>query len=225
MTQPQVFRPAAPERLSIAGPAGSLEALIETPADSTRRCFGVVCHPHPLFGGAMTNKVVHSVARCWQELGVPTLRFNFRGVGASQGHYDEGRGETDDALAVIEYGRRRWPGAAAWLAGFSFGAYVALRVAERTRLALLVTVAPPVGRWEFGDLGAPDCPWLIVQGDRDELVDVNAVRDWAATRRPEPQVAIVAGAEHFFHGRLHELRELVRAFTVRVSDPGPRSTA
>ncbi|MGB9329374.1 MAG: hypothetical protein WCB10_01260, partial [Steroidobacteraceae bacterium] len=110
--------------MSIAGPAGGLQALIETPApeaDSAApvSAFAVVCHPHPLFGGTMDNKVVYTVARAFEQLHSPAIRFNFRGVGASAGVYDEGRGETQDALAVIAYGRHRWPQAALWLAGFS----------------------------------------------------------------------------------------------------------
>lgn len=216
MTEAPPFRPPAAERISIDGPAGAIEALIEDPVARPPDCFGIVCHPHPLFGGAMTNKVVHSVARCWQELGVPTLRFNFRGVGASQGRYDEGQGETDDVLAVVAFGRRRWPGAELWLGGFSFGAYVALRAAAQARPALLVTVAPPVGRWDFTTLTTPGCPWLIVQGDRDELVDAATVQAWAGAQRPAPQLAILKGAEHFFHGRLQELREAVHEFSVRA---------
>ncbi len=208
-------RPPAAERALIDGPAGAIEALIEVPPGAAPARFGVLCHPHPLFGGTMNNKVVHSVARCWNELGVPTVRFNFRGVGASQGQHDNGRGEADDALAVIAFGRQRWPRADLWLAGFSFGAYVALRVAAGAIPALLVTVAPPVGRWDFGGLVAPACPWLIVQGDRDELVDAHAVRAWASALRPLPQIVILEGAEHFFHGRLLELRAAVREFSLR----------
>jgi uncharacterized protein len=207
------FQPPRPERLEIPGPVGLLEALREVPAAAQApRAFGVICHPHPLFGGTMTNKVVHMLARSCHELGVPTLRFNFRGVGASAGQYDDGRGETDDALAVIEHGRTLWPGAALWLAGFSFGAWVALRAAPRAAAARLVTVAPPVGRWDFAGLGTPGCPWLIVQGDQDELVDAAAVQQWAALQQPAPQLALLAGAEHFFHGRLNELRDVVNGF-------------
>ncbi len=220
MTDTPASRPPFAERQAIAGPAGEIEALIETPSPATPDVFGVVCHPHPLFGGAMTNKVVHTVARSWQELGVPTLRFNFRGVGASQGRYDEGRGETDDALAVIAFGNRRWSGAALWLAGFSFGAYVALRAAAVARPDLLVIVAPPVGRWDFTPLRAPDCPWLIVQGDQDDLVDAAAVQSWARALRPGPRLEILPGAEHFFHGRLHELRNVVRDFSGRFATAG-----
>ncbi len=207
------FQPPRPERLEIPGPVGLLEALREVPAAAQApRAFGVICHPHPLFGGTMTNKVVHMLARSCHELGVPTLRFNFRGVGASAGQYDDGRGETDDALAVIEQGRALWPGAALWLAGFSFGAWVALRAAPRAAAARLVTVAPPVGRWDFAGLGTPGCPWLIVQGDQDELVDAAAVQQWAALQQPAPKLALLTGAEHFFHGRLNELRDVVNGF-------------
>jgi alpha/beta superfamily hydrolase len=207
------FQPPNPERLEIPGPVGQLEALREVPASAQApRAFGVICHPHPLFGGTMTNKVVHMLARSCHELGVPTLRFNFRGVGASAGQYDDGRGETDDALAVIEQGRALWPGAALWLAGFSFGAWVALRAAPRAAAARLVTVAPPVGRCDFSGIPTPTCPWLIVQGDQDELVDAAAVQQWAAQQQPTPELAVLAGAEHFFHGRLNELRDVVGGF-------------
>lgn len=207
------FQPPRPERLEIAGSVGVLEALCEQPeAAGAPAAFGVICHPHPLFGGTMTNKVVHMLARSCHELGLPTLRFNFRGVGASAGEYDEGRGETDDALAVVARGRELWPGAALWLAGFSFGAYVALRAAPRAAAARLVTVAPPVGRWDFAAVDPPACPWLIVQGDRDELVDAAVVQAWATQQPRPPQFALIPGAEHFFHGRLHELRDVVGRF-------------
>lgn len=201
------FVPPAPQRIVIDGPAGPIEALIEAPPGAeSARAFGVVCHPHPLFGGTMTNKVVHTVARAWHELGLPTLRFNFRGVGGSAGSHDGGSGETQDALAVIAQGRRLWPRAPLWLAGFSFGSYVALRAAAPAAPACLVTVAPPVGRWDFSAIAAPQCPWLIVQGDRDELVDASAVGDWARAQSPAPRLVLLDGAEHFFHGRLHDLR-------------------
>lgn len=213
-----VFRPPVPTALELVGGAGVIEALLEEPADAGPvTAFGVVCHPHPLFGGSMTNKVVHTLARVWQELGVPTLRFNFRGVGASAGGYDEGNGETTDALQVIDWGRQRWPGAAPWIAGFSFGSFVALRAAQSAAPGLLVTVAPPIGRWDFAGLQAPNAPWLIVQGDQDELVDVGAVRDFVRALEPRsPSLAVMAGAEHFFHGRLHELRDIVRQFSAPV---------
>ncbi len=193
--------------LDIPGPAGVLEALLEDPGGDGRY-FGVICHPHPLHGGTLHNKVVHTLARAMQEHGLPTLRFNYRGVGRSTGTYDDGRGETDDALAVIEWGRGRWSGARPVLAGFSFGAAVALRAAAATAAARLITVAPAVGQ-AAASLPPPGCPWLLVIGDADELVDCAAVRSWAEGFEPPPVLRIFAGGDHFFHGRLQELRAVV----------------
>jgi len=207
------FRPPVPQPAVIDGPAGALEARVEDPAPaSAPGAAGVVCHPHPLYGGTMQNKVVHTIARAMQELGVPTVRFNFRGVGSSAGSYDGGVGELEDALAVCDWARRRWPGAPLLLAGFSFGAAVALEAASRVAPRALVTVAPPVGRIIVSEVARPDCPWLIVQGEQDELVDAATVRRWAAGFEPPPRLAMFAGAEHFFHGRLGELRAAVLDF-------------
>jgi alpha/beta superfamily hydrolase len=207
------FRPPVPQPAVIDGPAGALEARVEDPSVAPApRAAGVVCHPHPLYGGTMQNKVVHTVARAMQELGVPTVRFNFRGVGSSAGSYDGGVGELEDALAVCEWARRRWPGAPLWLAGFSFGAAVALEAASRVAPRALVTVAPPVGRIIVTPVARPDCPWLVVQGEQDELVDAATVRRWAASFESPPRLAMLAGAEHFFHGRLGELRAAVLEF-------------
>jgi len=158
----------------------------------------------------MTNKVVHTVARAMNELGIPSIRFNFRGVGASEGTYDEANGETQDALAVIEYGRARWPTAALWLGGFSFGGGVAIRAASRTATQQLVLVAPAVRLVDVSD-AHPDCRILVVQGDADTTVEPAAVLSWAATMKPEPKVTVLAGVEHFFHGRLNELRDAILA--------------
>jgi len=207
------FRPPAPLPASIPGPAGVIEARVEDPARSVPpRAVGVVCHPHPLHGGTMQNKVVHTLARAMQELGVPTVRFNFRGVGASQGVYDGGPGEVEDALAAIEWARARWNCERLWLAGFSFGAAVALQAGVRAAADALVTVAPPVGRLLVERVARPGCPWLVVQGDRDELVDFETVQAWAAAYAPPPQFAPMHGAEHFFHGRLAGLRAMVIEF-------------
>jgi alpha/beta superfamily hydrolase len=208
-------RPSQAERLTLEGPAGALQALLETPpveGVSAPPAFGVVCHPHPLHGGAMDNKVVWTLARAFQQLGAPTLRFNFRGVGTSAGSYDEGRGETADALAVVDYGRQRFPAAALWLAGFSFGGVVALRAAAAAHPARVVAVAPGITRVDAGQVPPPDCPWLIVQGDADEVVPPQAVLEWARTLIPAPTLRLLPGAGHFFHGRINELREVVLDF-------------
>jgi alpha/beta superfamily hydrolase len=208
------FRPPAPERLEIAGPAGPLEALVETPAEFDGARMAVVCHPHPLFGGTMTNKVVHVAARALQEMGYATVRFNFRGVGASAGAFDEGRGEADDATAVADWAAQRWPGATLTLAGFSFGSFVAFQVATRRTTRQLLTIAPPVRRFDFATLAVPSAPWVVFQGDRDELVDWNDVVAWTKSLSPPPTVVILPGAEHFFHGRLNDLREEIHAHLV-----------
>jgi uncharacterized protein len=209
------FRPPAPLAVSIQGPAGALEARIEDPvaAGQARQVIGVVCHPHPLHGGTMQNKVVHTVARAMQEAGAATVRFNFRGVGGSAGVYDNGIGELADALAVVDWARAHFDCETLWLAGFSFGAATALQAATRGAAPRkLVTVAPPVGRIIVDPIPRPDCPWLVVQGDQDELVDVELVRRWVAGYDPAPELAVLAGAEHFFHGRLNELRTTVLRF-------------
>jgi hypothetical protein len=213
------FRPPAPRPVIVAGPAGPLEARLEDPVPAERpRACGVVCHPHPLYGGTMQNKVVHTLARAMQELGVPTLRFNFRGVGGSAGHYDGGAGELEDALAACAWARAHWGCGTLWLAGFSFGSAVALQAAAVAGPAALVTVAPPVGRIIVAPVPRPSCPWLVVQGDRDELVDAATVRRWAGEFARPPRLEMLEGAEHFFHGRLVELRSVVKRFLSEPSD-------
>lgn len=205
-----------PEKVSIAGPAGALEAVVEQPEHSDGTRFGVVCHPHPVYGGALTNKVVHTIARALNEQGIATIRFNFRGVGASEGTFDDARGETDDALAVVEWGKARWPGASLWLSGFSFGGGIAIRVAARVRVEQLIVVAPAVRLVDVAG-AVPHCPTLVVQGEADETVDPKSVLSWAATLDPPPKIAVLPGVEHFFHGRLHDLRATI----LSVKAPSP----
>jgi uncharacterized protein len=201
------------EVFTVTGPVGALEARLETAdGDATPGVFGVVCHPHPLYGGTMDNKVTHVIARSMVECGVPALRFNFRGVGASAGQFDNGRGETEDLAAVVAEGRSRFPSAALWLGGFSFGAFVALRAAARLAPVKLVAVAPPVARFELGDVAHPDCDWMLAQGDADDVVPPDAVLAWAAQQPRKPRLHVLQGAGHFFHGKLHELKPLVLDF-------------
>jgi alpha/beta superfamily hydrolase len=204
------FRPPVPERLLLAGTAGELEAVFEVPAEFAGDRVALVCHPHPLFGGTMDNKVVVIAARALQEKGYATLRFNFRGVGQSAGSWDLGRGEAEDALAAARALQERWPAAELLVAGFSFGAYVATQLATRLPVRQLITIAPPVQRFDFSKLAVPQCPWLVIQGDRDELVDHEAVLAWTKALEPAPLVVVLPGAEHFFHGRLNDLRAAVQ---------------
>lgn len=216
------MKPPQAERRALPGASGPLEALVETPAESRAipAAFGVICHPHPLYGGTLDNKVVWTLARAFQRFGAPTIRFNFRGIGASAGTHDDGRGEVDDALAAIAYGRERWPQAALWLGGFSFGGVVALRAAATAQPACLVTVAPGVTKSDVRDAPRPACPWLILQGGADDVVPADVVRAWAHTLSPAPELRVLPGAGHYFHGHINELRDAIVEFMQRASAAG-----
>lgn len=202
--------------MQVPGPVGPLEALLELPSGvastESPAAFAVICHPHPLHGGTMHNKVVHTLARAFLELGIPAFRFNYRGVGASAGSYDEGVGETADALAVVAAGRSRWPDARLVLAGFSFGGVVALRAAAAVPPERLVTVAPAVDRVPLEMLQDPPRHWLLIQGLEDEVVPQPRVRAWADSLASPPQCAWLPGVGHFFHGALAPLKAAVQQF-------------
>ncbi len=205
---------ATEQRFVIAGPAGQLEIkLLET--DAPLRGLAVMCHPHPLHGGTMENKVVYTVQRAMVDLGFHCARFNFRGVGESQGVFDHGNGEADDLNAVTAWLKARFPQQTRlWLAGFSFGSYVAARSANVLQAEQLISIAPPVQRFDFSTMDMPRCPWLVVMGDADEVVAPQAVFDWLDQLSPPPRQIRMAGAGHFFHGRLVELRDqLTQALT------------
>jgi alpha/beta superfamily hydrolase len=192
------------------GPAGDLEVFATSPDGATSQTpIGIVCHPHPLHGGTMTNKVVTTLARTLKELNLRTVRFNFRGVGKSVGAFDNGKGESDDLLAIIQWVKEIYPNAPIWLAGFSFGAYIAAKMATQIPIAKLICVAPPVINFSMQDLPAITCPWIVVQGDQDEIVSAEAVFAWAENRNPKPIIIRMHGAGHFFHGQLLEMRRLL----------------
>ena len=192
------------------GPAGRIEGLLDDP-EAAPTAVAVVCHPHPLQGGTMQNKVAYMLARAFNDMGAVSLRFNFRGVGKSEGVFDEGIGETDDALAAIDWLMARHPGVPLWLGGFSFGSFVSLRVQSRRPVRRLVTVAPAVERFDTQDVVPPTCPWLLVQGLEDDVVSPQKVLAWARSLAEPPRILEMAGAGHFFHGRLSQLREAVAA--------------
>jgi alpha/beta superfamily hydrolase len=198
------------QRVVIPGPAGGLEGLIETPAEPLLGV-ALICHPHPLHQGTMNNKVVFTLARTFTRLGSVAVRFNFRGVGRSQGSYAEGVGETDDAIAVGRWMRNLWPRLPFYLGGFSFGAKIALQAAAALDPDRLVVVAPPVARLQ-AMLAPPRCPWLVVQGESDDVVSAQSVVRWAGGLARRPQLVVMRGAGHFFHGRLGELAEDVTRF-------------
>ena len=200
------------EKLFIDGPAGRLEAIIERPGEGALKGCAVVCHPHPQHGGTMHNKVAHSLARAFVRSGYEALRFNFRGTEQSEGEYDEGIGELDDALAALEWMRARHASYPLWLAGFSFGAAISVKAAVETAVDGLISVAPAISRFASGLDSQPQCPWLIVQGDEDELVDVEETVEWVNGLEPGPELLVIPQGEHFFHGRLTELWQAVMDF-------------
>ncbi len=158
----------------------------------------------------MHNKVVTIMERSMRELGLRTVRFNSRGIGASEGVFDDGYGETDDLFAVVEWVRRTRSNDQLWLGGFSFGAYVSLRAAASLSLGQLISIAPPVDRYDFSNLPRPECPWLVIQGDEDDVVSADAVQSWAARTEPPPNLVVMQQAGHFFHRRLMDLRGLLK---------------
>lgn len=210
--------PPRPEALLLDGPAGKLEALLEEPVDSEIVGNAVVCHPHPQQGGTMQNKVAHTLARSFVKCDMRALRFNFRGIGKSEGDYDEARGELDDALAVFDYLQDRFPDEPIWISGFSFGAAIAIRAALARKGAGLVSVAPAVYRFANNLDTQPDCPWLIVHGDKDELIPIEETLEWVNSMPPGPELQVFPDTGHFFHGKLVELRETVIAFVNAQSD-------
>ena len=189
------FRPPLPRPATLDGPAGPLEARVEDPCargGPGRRAASYAIRTRCTAGRCRTRSCTRWRARC-RKLGAPTVRFNFRGVGRSAGHYDAGAGEREDALAACAWARAHWRCETLWLAGFSFGAAVALEAAVVAKPAALVTVAPPVGRIIVAPITRPSCPWLVVQGDRDELVDVATVRRWVGEFAVPPQLRRAAG--------------------------------
>jgi uncharacterized protein len=208
---------------SLSGPAGTLETLTDVAEPAiARRGVAVVCHPNPAQGGTMHNKVVTMVERALRESGLDTVRFNFRGTGESEGSYDEGNGEGDDLAAVVAWVRRTRPDDALWLAGFSFGSYVTLRNAVRLGAAALISIAPPAGRWPFEGFALPECPWLVVMGEEDEVVEPQAVFDWIDSLDVKPELVRMPETGHFFHRRLMDLRGAVKN-TVRHWLPPERA--
>lgn len=215
--------PASAGGLLLPGPAGAIELACALPEPACARAgVAILCHPHPLQGGTMHNKVVTILERSLLELGLATVRFNFRGVGRSEGVHDNGNGESDDVAAIADWLRAVRPADALWLAGFSFGSYVSLLAAPRVQPAQLILIAPPAGRWDFSAIAAPACPWLIVQGEDDEVVDARGVVAWAESLQPAPHLVRMPETGHFFHRRLMDLRGVLKN-ALGANLPPPRA--
>jgi alpha/beta superfamily hydrolase len=196
-------RPSAPERVLIDGPAGVLETDLSDPGGE-RRGIALIAHPNPVQGGSKDNKVVTTLAKTFYGLGLVAIRPNFRGVGASSGGFDHGNGETEDLLAAARWAQARYGELPLILAGFSFGAFVQTRVAQRLPPRQLVLVGPAVNRFPAQAVPANT---LVIHGEHDDVVPLSAVLDWA--RPQQLPIVVVPGGEHFFHGRLHLLAQLV----------------
>ena len=190
----------------IDGPSGPLEVAYTRPADMAPVALALICHPHPQFGGTMDNKVVQTLAKAFVELGCATMRFNFRGVGKSVGVFDDGIGETEDAAVALEWATAQLPPSTPLIAaGFSFGCFVQTRLLPRAQPQQLVLVAPAVNRFQIPEV-AKDT--IIIHGEEDDVVPLSEVLNWA---RPQGlPVTVFPGAGHFFHGRLTELKAVVK---------------
>jgi hypothetical protein len=199
--------------LFLDGPAGRLEALLWTPPQDAGALAALVCHPHPLFGGTMHNKVVYQAAKTLHRLHLPVLRFNFRGAGLSQGQHDEGRGERDDVRAALDFLAREYAGRPLLLAGFSFGASVGLRAGcADQRVVALVGLGLPVNNTGMDFLRNCAKPKLFLQGGQDEFGSRANIESLVATL-PEPKrLVVVEGADHFFTGKLNEVDAALRAW-------------
>lgn len=200
--------PKTTERLTIPGPAGALEIVVNAPLagpPAARRGIALVAHPHPLQGGTLDNKVAQTLAKTFFALGYASVRLNFRGVGASQGSFDDGNGETDDALAALAWAHTRFGAQArVVLAGFSFGSYVQTRVARSIACERLVLVGPAVGRFALEEVPADT---IVIHGEQDEVVPLTDVFAWA---RPQSlPIVVFPGCGHFFHGRLPQLQSVI----------------
>lgn len=194
----------------IKGMEGDIETLITQPESVTESSpIVVISHPHPLYGGSMTNKVVHILAKSFSELGAITVRFNFRGVGKSEGKYNEGVGEAEDLQAIVAELKQWRPQAPIWLAGFSFGAYVTTRAHAVIQPEKLLLVAPPVSMYAFDELAEIEIPWIVIQGGQDEVIDALAVKSWVSERENKPQLIWMEEAGHFFHGKLNDVKDSI----------------
>lgn len=197
--------PTSEQKFLFDGPIGAIETWL-VPQDNAKGT-AIICHPHPLYGGTMTNKVVTTLAKICRELGFHTVRFNFRGVGKSEGVHDEGRGESEDVIALAKWVQEETTGDL-WIAGFSFGGYVAARATSLLgSVSQLISIAPQVSRFHEAPIGPITCPWLIVQGEQDDVVSPEAVYAWVDTVTPRPTLIRIEKAGHFFHGQLGVLQE------------------
>jgi alpha/beta superfamily hydrolase len=196
----------------IAGPAGRLEALLEEPANASgaRRAAVVFAHPHPQYGGTMHTKVVYQTAKALGRIGCAVLRFNFRGVGLSEGSYADGIGELADFRAALDFMYQRYPSARLWSGGFSFGSWIALTAgASDPRVSTLIGLAPPLSRYDFEPVRVSTKPKFFIQGEFDELCPLKQMQQFYARVEEPKELVVVDGADHLFDGKTIEVGEAV----------------
>jgi alpha/beta superfamily hydrolase len=199
----------------IRGPVGPLEVLLDEPAAGDTattpvRAACVFAHPHPLYEGTMHTKAVYQASKALSRIGVPSLRFNFRGVGSSRGRHDGGPGEMDDYRAALDFMAGRYPDAPLWAAGFSFGSWIAWNVGiDDSRVGLLLGIGLPVNLFDFSPVVDSDKAKFLVHGERDELISVREIRKFYAELREPKELAVIEGADHLFDGRTLEVGEAV----------------
>lgn len=192
------------------GLAGSIECLLSVPLQqASSQKVAIICHPHPLYAGTMHNKVVTTIAKVLNKHGMPVMRFNFRGVEKSQGEYSDGVGEKDDLKVIADLMKNLYPSQKLWLAGFSFGSYIAASMQVSLKAEQLITIAPAVTSFDFNSFPAPNCPWLLIQGMADEVIDANDVLTWANSLSKPPIIKTLDDTSHFFHRKLVPLGEIL----------------
>ena len=200
------------EKFTLAGAAGVMDCVLDFPAapgDGAPHGVALIAHPHPLYGGTMDNKVAQTLARTFTGLGYCAVRFNFRGVGASEGVHDNGHGETDDMAILLAQMRSRYPGLPVALAGFSFGTFVSAQLQQRLTAAgepaeRLVLIGSAAGKWAMPDVPADS---ILIHGEVDDTIPLAAVLDWA--RPQDLPVIVIPGADHFFHRKLQHIKTLL----------------
>lgn len=188
------------------GLVGAIESILTVPENFNPIWLAVIGHPHSLQGGTMNNKVVTTLARVFAELGIASIRFNFRSVGGSAGRYDAGLGESEDMALIAKTWRMVFDEVKVIYAGFSFGSYVAYRAASQSNGALLITVAPAVTHYDYNEFKIQNMPWILAQAEHDEVVPIDAISEYVAKLSVKPQICSFPHAGHFFHGQLTLLK-------------------
>lgn len=212
---PELFPISEDDHFIISGVVGDLEVKTHCPPNFNINQIGIICHPHPLYQGTMDNKVVTTAMRAFRDLEIPSVRFNYRGVGASQGSYGEGVGEAEDLLAVIKWVQMMAPGAGIHLVGFSFGAFIALSGAARCPEVVksVLSLAPSVLNSPYASISPlVTCPWQVIMGTADEVVSVHAVMDWYKMVESQASLILLPKTGHFFHGKLTLLKSYIKQF-------------